>query len=367
MSKYLLSGYYGYDNIGDEAILMSLVAGLKSMDKKIEITALSASPESTADRYNIRSVNRNSIFSILKSIKECDYFVSGGGSLLQDVTGWKSVPYYLGQILLAQLIGKKTIFYAQGIGPVKGKFYKWLIKLILKRTNYISVRDKKSRELLINWGISPEQINLTVDPVFILRKLTKDYNYSNKELIIAKGQRPLIGVSVRPWRDNKYINKFAKSLSEFAVKIGANVVIIPFHTNQDQDISKRLRDKVISKWKEDDYIGNITLSEIETPLQVLSQYKELDFLLGVRLHSLIFSVLTNVPFVATEYDPKIAGFLNMIGINSSVDINDLDSQQLYRICQSVWSNKDKFNGILEQQGNLLGQIAIKSISDVVEY
>ncbi len=366
MSKYLLSGYYGFDNIGDEAILMSLVAGLKSLDKRIVITALSATPEHTADRYNIKSINRNNILSIFKEIKECDCFLSGGGSLLQDVTGWKSIPYYLGQLLIAQLMGKKSIIYAQGIGPVKGKYYRWLIKIILKKTNYISVRDKESKELLINWGINPEKIKLSVDPVFILRNLTGDYNNSNKELILPKGQKPLIGVSVRPWMDNKYIDNLAQSLSKFTMEIDANVVIIPFHINQDQEISKKLREKVISRWSEGDYKADIVLSEAETPIQVLSQYKELDFLLGVRLHSLIFSVLSNVPFVAIEYDPKIAGFLNMIGINSSVDINNLDSQQLYRICQSVWSNKGKFKGILEQQGNLLGQIAIKSISDVIE-
>ncbi len=364
MSKYLLSGYYGFDNIGDEAILMSLTAGLKSIDPKIEITALSANPQCTADRYNVRSINRNNILSILREIRACDYFVSGGGSLLQDVTGWKSIPYYLGQVLIAQLMGRKTVFYAQGIGPVKGKFYRWLIRKVMNRANYISVRDSKSKELLIDWGIDANQIKISVDPVFILRNLSEDYTNSDIEIKTPKTPRPLIGVSVRPW-GNEYIDDFAESLSKFAAEIDANIIIIPFHINQDQGISKKLKEKVISRWNEDDYKADIILSEVETPLQVISLYKELDFLLGVRLHSLIFSVLKNVPFVAIEYDPKITGFLNMIGINSSVDINNLDGEQLYKVCYSVWSNNDNIKEILEQQGNLLAQIAMKDVNELV--
>ncbi len=365
MSKYLLSGYYGFDNIGDEAILMSLTAGLKSNDEKVGITALSADPELTADRYKIRSISRNNILSIMKEIRCCEYFVSGGGSLLQDLTGWKSIPYYLGQVLIAQLMCKKTVFYAQGIGPVKGKFYRWLIKKVMNRANYISVRDSKSKELLVDWGIDSNQLKLSVDPVFILKELAGDYTNSDIKIKTTKSRKPLIGVSVRPWGDNEYIDNFAESLSKFAAEIDANIIIIPFHVNQDKAISKKLKEKVISRWNEDNYKADIILSEVETPLQVLSIYKELDFLLGVRLHSLIFSVLNNVPFVAIEYDPKIAGFLEVIGINYSVDINNIDVEQLYRICHSVWSSNDKIKELLEQRGDLLAKIAIEDVNELV--
>ncbi|MFP4016800.1 MAG: polysaccharide pyruvyl transferase family protein [Halanaerobiales bacterium] len=121
MHRYLISGYYGFDNNGDEAILMSIVAALQSINKEIKITVLSANPSVTAGRYNIEAVNRNKFTDIIMAIRNSDLFISGGGSLLQDVTGWKSVPYYLGQVIIAQMMGKKTAFYAQGIGPVKNK------------------------------------------------------------------------------------------------------------------------------------------------------------------------------------------------------------------------------------------------------
>ncbi|MFP4661971.1 MAG: polysaccharide pyruvyl transferase CsaB [Halanaerobiales bacterium] len=377
MHKLLISGYYGFDNNGDEAILMSIIAALKCMNEGIKITALSANPRVTADRYNIESVNRNKFSSIIKEIKKSDLFVSGGGSLLQDVTGWKSVPYYLGQVLLAQMMGKKTVFYAQGIGPVKNKAYRWLIKKVMGRADYISVRDKQSKRLLADWGVEEEKIKLAVDPVFVLRNIAEDYTNSkekddtargrNNEQIIKRDnglentdERPLIGVSVRPWRGSIYLKNFATALSKFASTINADLAIIPFHLEEDQQISNRLKDMVLSEWEDSGYQAYIEICEADNPIKIMNIYEELDFLLGVRLHSLIFAVVKNVPFVAVEYDPKVAGFLQMIGINSSVEIEDLDTGELNRICQSIWSNRKKFASILKQQGILLGRIALEN-------
>ena len=38
--KVVISGYYGFDNLGDEAILKSIIIALKEADKNIEITVL---------------------------------------------------------------------------------------------------------------------------------------------------------------------------------------------------------------------------------------------------------------------------------------------------------------------------------------
>ena len=94
MTKYIVSGYIGFDNFGDEAIAKVLVDRLKHEGAE-KITLISSNPEKTAKLYGVDSCPMLKFFD---SIKHSDVLVSGGGSLLQDVTSFKSLLYYLGVI-----------------------------------------------------------------------------------------------------------------------------------------------------------------------------------------------------------------------------------------------------------------------------
>lgn len=354
MSKIILSGYYGFDNLGDEAILMALTAIFKTIDQKLELIILSGDPVLTEKRYQQRSINRNNIWELIKAIKGCDLFISGGGSLLQDITGKKSIPFYLGQVFLAQLMGKKTAFFAQGIGPVKSRFYQRCIKFVMNRSDFISVRDVDSRELLLKWGVDAKKIKLTIDPVFVLKNVVEDF-IAHKE----SQDKPIVGVSVRPWGSNEYLVFFADALIKFAQKINADIMIIPLHLGEDRVISSKLKELLDKK-----YQGEVFIEEFATPLDILKKYQEIDFFWGVRLHSLIFSVLNRIPFVAIEYDPKIKGFLNMLGINSGIEIENLDSGELYRVSMSIWDNYEQFKTVLNKKVDSFAGIAFTNILDV---
>jgi len=122
MKKIIISGYYGFGNTGDEAILTGILKNLREesccLGEDFDFTVLSADPSSTSRDYGVRAVNRTGLKDILKSLWGCDLFISGGGGLLQDVTGRQfSIFYYLGLALLARLCGKKVSIYAQGMAP----------------------------------------------------------------------------------------------------------------------------------------------------------------------------------------------------------------------------------------------------------
>ena len=56
--KVLLSGYYGFDNAGDEAVLYAIVRALRQVKPDIDITVLSNQPENTAQALDVKAVNR---------------------------------------------------------------------------------------------------------------------------------------------------------------------------------------------------------------------------------------------------------------------------------------------------------------------
>ena len=43
MSKILISGYYGFANAGDEAMLTAIIESLRQVEKNVELTVLSVS------------------------------------------------------------------------------------------------------------------------------------------------------------------------------------------------------------------------------------------------------------------------------------------------------------------------------------
>ena len=162
MRKILISGYYGFGNFGDELILKILLDKFKDCD----VTVLTSNPRKTFDTYGVHTVYSFSMEHVMKELIYCDVLVSGGGSLLQNVTSNKSLFYYSSIIMMAQAFGKDVLIFAQGIGPIKGFLPNHVVKSIMKKAKYISVRDEKSLALLNKWKI--KNANLVCDPAYSL-------------------------------------------------------------------------------------------------------------------------------------------------------------------------------------------------------
>ena len=136
MKQAILCGYYGQGNGGDEALLLSL---LQMLPPQIKPIVLSGNPTQTSQIYEVESINRKDAFAINKTIKKADYFIWGGGSLMQDVTSFTSPLYYAGLMAFAQKNGLKTIAWSQGIGPLNNSFSRWLTKQVLLGLSLIHI------------------------------------------------------------------------------------------------------------------------------------------------------------------------------------------------------------------------------------
>ena len=195
--KYVVSGYIGFDNFGDEAIAHVLTQKLKKEGAE-KITLISSNPLKTAKIHQVESCGMLNFF---KPLLGADVLISGGGSLLQDVTSIKSLIYYLMVIQTGLLLGKRVEIFAQGIGPINSKFGKFFTKFLLKNVHYISVRDKKSQELLSSWGIESTLVN---DPIFDL-----DIQPLNQKGIVGIQLRNCPAIEQNP----DFVHKLAKVVS----------------------------------------------------------------------------------------------------------------------------------------------------------
>lgn len=239
--KVLLSGYYGFDNAGDDAVLFAIIQALKETIEHVEIVVLSNQPEKTAEQFQVKAVDRWSKGGLLKAIKHCDVLISGGGSLLQDVTSKNGILYYLGIIKLAQMLGKKVLVYAQGIGPVREPRNRNLTAKILNKVQAITVRDFDSRDELINMGVYRE-ILVCVDPVLGIAADEIDASWGSTVLKQAgiDTEKKVLMVAARNWMHSDHFFKEIAQSCDAMVQQGWQAVFVPFHYPEDVEAGQKI-------------------------------------------------------------------------------------------------------------------------------
>ena len=79
--RVVVSGYHGFGNMGDEAVLAALVQQVREMAPGVQCVALSGNPARTASAYGIEAIPRTSVADIVRELRRADLLVSGGGSL----------------------------------------------------------------------------------------------------------------------------------------------------------------------------------------------------------------------------------------------------------------------------------------------
>lgn len=324
--KILISGYYGFDNVGDEAVLFSILRDLRTvLGDEAEITVLSNDAATTENRYKVRAVDRWGKKTILEEIKNCDLFISGGGSLLQDVTSKNGILYYLGLIALAEHYKKPVVIYAQGIGPINLGRNRFLTAKLLNKATAITVRDKESLEELQAMGVS-KAIIVTADPVLSVGRYGANPTVG-KELLAHYGwdeTAKTLAVALRPWPGQyNFVEEAAKACAQMQ-KEGWQLLFLPMQQNQDGRINAEAAFKV----KELSGEMPIVIKEQLTPAEVISTLQNVDMVLSMRLHALIIGAALSKPVIGIEYDPKIAAFMDSIKNEAYEPLDDVQAEYL---------------------------------------
>ncbi len=322
--KLVMSGFYGFDNQGDDAILESIITEFKRQDPNINITVLSNNPKKTSMIYGVKSVYRFNPIKLYKILKKSDMLVSGGGSLLQDITSSRSLWYYILVINLAKKLGKKVIVYANGIGPINKKLNRKLTTKVLDKVDLITLRDEDSVKYTNDLGIDSTKLLLRSDPVFLLKPNMEEA----KNVIANMGiTDDFMIINLRPWRsENNYIEILKRVIKEL-VKQSKKILLLPMHTKQDLPLLKEIYNS---------FEKNVFLLEQEIPVTTLLGIMKLSKLvIAMRLHGLIYASSVLTKNIALSYDPKVIGFMKEIDSNYIIDINKLSYKDLYEMILSI--------------------------------
>ena len=313
----VLSGYYGFRNLGDDAILDAIARQVRSMSDPPRLTVLSNAPQETKNEYGVDAVYRFSPLAVYRAIRKCDYFISGGGSLLQDETSAKSLLYYVSLIRAAQLHRKPVMIFANGIGPIRRTSGQRMVRNCLNKAGSITLREDSSYQALRDIGVTNPNIRVTADPVFLIDGIPE----AEARALLAKsgaaeGARRLIGVSLRPARGlEEHLDALARFCDGIAAQPGAGLVFLDMQDPWDGQISRRVEEKMSAK--------ACRFASRSAP-EMMGVIRCMDAVVSMRLHTLIFSAKQRVPLLGIVYDPKVSAYLQMLDMPSAGAIESFD-------------------------------------------
>lgn len=307
MTKYLVSGYIGFDNFGDEAIASVLIANLKKNGAE-KITLLSSNPQKTSKLYDVDS---EYFLNFFKPILETDVLISGGGSLLQDVTSLKSLIYYLIVIVFALVFNKKVIIFAQGFTPFRTKIGKILTGFVLKYCDEIYVRDEKSLELLKLMKISSELVS---DPVFGIETLPKEH----------KG----VGIQLRsfPTITEDFLNSLADNVLENFKD--DEIKLLSLQDSLDLEVLENFSRKLEKRGI------NSRIYRNDSILETVETISNLEYLIGMRFHANLVAVKSGVKVLGINYDVKVENLANSVSFPLIEIENQVNSENFKKVIKT---------------------------------
>ncbi len=324
--KICISGYYGFDNFGDETILKILIENLKTFECKPEIVIFSSNPEKTSKTHKVNSVQTFNFKAVVKELFKCNCLISGGGSLLQDSTSIKSLIYYLGVIGIATFFRKKIIIFAQGIGPINNKPLACLTAFLLKRANHITVRDENSLNLLNSWKVKAEKCS---DPVW------------NLNISKINAQTGKIGIQLRDFStiSDEFLNALAININKYYAQKEIN--IFSLQNNIDLKICNKLKEILYS------INPNLQIKVIENTSneKIISDICNMDELIAMRFHACLAAIKAGIKVLPLSYDIKVETLaktfnLPYINVQTTKEIANIFEEYTRKNCAY---NKEEIN------------------------
>lgn len=294
----------------------------------------------------------------IKALIDADIIISKGGhfyhhrknSLLSNLSLFHK--YYI--LLLCRRMNKKYCIFAQTFGPFNTYLSKRITKFVLDKAFYIGVREVITKKILEEIGLT--NITVVPDTAFYFRK--KKTVLANVDSIPSE---KYVAITARYWTYDvtgqnmsdkiyeNYVDCMAKCsdfiISRYKYKIALVVHTKGEHSTKEDD-EKPIRDiyKKIQN-KNETYILNSDFS----PYELLNIYNNAQFLIGTRLHSVIFTLIQSKPVIAVAYTHKTEGIMNMMGLNQYyIDIDKINYKDVEKLVKKLTDNYEHITAIISE-------------------
>lgn len=288
--KIQICGFYGFGNVGDEAILQSIMDQLGTNHEYIISTSL---PYSQQAFQNYSKITGKEIRLHEDMRTDFDAYILGGGGLNWGY-GWRQC---------LSVFSKNVPCMNYAVGYNREWYYNEKLHRLyyefLKNFNVITVRNELSFNLIkeINTELNPI---LTFDPAILLKEEKFDCP-TNKIIVFPRYEDN--NVSNQPQLD--WLANELKNVSSEVILVSCAPKSIE-GIDVDMNLCKQLKDRL-----KDSTILEISPFEPRKVKYLVSKSKMIYS--GGRYHPVVFAISHNIPFKfsSTISDSKILSLLDM--------------------------------------------------------
>lgn len=366
-AEIIISGYYGFNNLGDDTLLRSLIASLRREKRDVKISVLCANPSKMQSMYGVRCINRYNIPAIISEMKHASILINGGGNLIQDGTSKKSLLYYTSIIKLARKMGLKTVLYANGIGPLYHNISKKRAKIAIENCELITLRDPESLAFIKELGCekAASKAIISTDPAFAGIETDKKWTefILKREGLDSNGKYFMISVrsgntlsGQKSNYDDRVVEKLSKAINEVNEKYGLTPIFVPFQSKIDDEITSALA----SKCNSGKILSGLSATELSGIIDIC------EFVLSIRLHLLIFAASRSVPMIGVSYDKKVESFMKYVGSDTVYDVRSFEPDEIISAVDKINENKASIVSALYEKNIEFQKLAQNDAKAVIE-
>ena len=317
--RVLIVGYYGRGNPGDEALMEAAVRAVLGAG----CVPVVATDDPSSVPPGVGTVPRTAFFGLwaLRAVSLCDAVLFGGGGIFQDATSLRSLLFYANLALRAKARRKSLFLLAQGVGPLRRRISRRLVKEVFEAADMADVRDERSRDLLVEIGVSPSKVTVSADLSFLL---------AGEGSGLRVERRKGIALFPRAVKEREALMAVAEGVAKAAEDLGLPLRLVPFQRRMDERSVEEMatlaprakRCLPPSDWRA--AAGEVASSELAV---------------CVRLHALAFAAMSGTPAVAIPYDPKVEALAEYLGVPCTTDLRRVSSSEVYQAVIGAWEKR----------------------------
>ncbi len=358
----ILFGTWAEENLGDDYMLSSVIREIRGQDPDVRLVIFTGDRAITSqllereDLMNEHVVlvytGRNGLrepglpffssfawfFQNVGEIFRADFLLIGPGNQLQDVTRRMRVLFFISRGILAWFFRTPYAYFGIGYYQIRSRFCRWVFRKNADGAAFVSTRDEGGAKAILSLGVEGTDVPGLADVTF-------SYPWTEQKQQPKTDTQPIIGFTHRvflpPVFEEKVVENLehclAGLLTHIQTQINARFRFFPFYEaskwNDRVELS-RLKERLapdfpveIAEWR--------TLSELRDEIGVC------DAFIGVRYHSVLLSVQSNIPVMGISYAHKTRRFMEENGLQEYViNAEKVTEPDLRDIWSRLWSERN---------------------------
>jgi len=312
--KIILFGYYGFRNLGDDLMLSSILDALSKEEFVDAINVVVRENYYSCEFSGTTKILFHDGHSIMARARRLSLLLSagaaiwGGGTCLyepesRDIKGIQGIER---NVKLMKLLGIPFYFLGIGIGRIFSEEGHRIIESIIDDCAGMNFRDMRSFDMATAMGGARDsKFSLGGDLLFLLKDKIKEISPCKRD-----DEEFRVGFcGVQQYASSEeVINACTDNLKGIISDLKAKIILFPFHQglNNDNDFHRIICDRLPA--------GTFELVEYVGAKDAISVFKTLDFVIGMRLHSIILADLNGIPNLAINYSPKVRYYVDKSGV-----------------------------------------------------